>query len=352
MDSTLSKIYYDAEQGYCSAQQLYLQAIKKNPAITFKGVQKWLSGQSAYTVHKPARRNYSRNRVLVSGIDEQWQLDLADLSSLQKYNDGYKFILTCIDIFSKYAWAVPLKNKSATTVCDAFESVLKSSNRKPFRVQTDKGTEFLNKDFQKLLKKNDIHFFTTNTETKCCVVERFNRTLKEKMFKYFTAKNTFKYIDVLPQFLLAYNNSPHRTIGMPPSEVSYENEHDILQKVFRLKPLETIKFKCNIGDTVRISKLKKHFEKGYMPNWSEEIFTVHERFSRNPPVYTLKDFSGEKIEGVFYEKEIQKIDNNQTYYVVESVLKTRKRNGKTEHFVKWRGYPDSFNSWVSDLKKL
>src|SRR5437867_276041 len=234
MDKILNKIYYHPSKGYCSAQNLYLQAIKIKPSITFKGVQKWLAGQPTYTLHKTARKKYSRNKYLVSGIDEQWQLDLADLSSLQKHNDGYKFILTCIDIFSKYAWAIPVKSKSSANVSEAFKSILKQSKRKPFRVQTDKGTEFLNKEFQKLLKENDINFFTTNTETKCAVVERFNRTLKEKMFKYFTKNNTHRYINVLPQFLHAYNNVKHRTIGMPPAKVSADNELDILQKVFRL----------------------------------------------------------------------------------------------------------------------
>lgn len=351
MYETLSKIYFNPETGYCSVKNLFEQAAKVSPGITLQQVKTWLSGQSTYTLHKQARRHYTRNKVLVGGIDEQWQMDLADLSNLQKHNGGYKFVLTCIDVFSKYAWAVPLKNKSSSVVTEAFDLILKNG-REPFRLQTDKGKEFLNKDFQTFLKKMHINFFTTNSETKCAIVERFNRTLKDRMFKYFTQNNTYNYVDVLPLLLTAYNNSHHRTIGMPPASVSLENENEILNKVFRVDSTLPIIFKFEIGDTVRISKIKRHFEKGYLPNWTEEIFVVCGKFARKPPVYTLKDKNGEKIEGIFYEPEIQKIDDQQVYFIVEEVVKTRKRNGKTEHFVKWRGYPENFNSWVTDLKRI
>jgi transposase InsO family protein len=351
MSETLNEIYHNPNTGYCSVKNLFDQAIKVDPKITLRQVKDWLAGQATYTLHRQARRRYVRNKVLVGGIDEQWQMDLADLSNLQKQNDGFKFILTCIDVFSKYAWAIPLKNKTSSAVTAAFDIILKNG-RKPFRLQTDKGTEFLNKDFQKFLKNMHIHFFTTNSETKCAIVERFNRTLKDRMFKYFTENNTNRYVNVLPQLLNAYNNSPHRTIGMPPANVSIKNENFILNKVFRVDSTLPINFKFEIGDTVRISKIKRHFEKGYLPNWTEEVFVVGEKFARNPPVYTLKDLNSDKIEGVFYEPEIQKVNYFQEFFIVEEIVRSRKRKDKTEYLVKWRGYPQKFNSWVTDLKRI
>ena len=118
-----------------------------------------------------------------------------DISSLARFNKGYKFLLTCIDVFSKFAWVVPLKNKSGEPLVIGFRSIL-DLGRSPGKLQTEKATEFLNRNFQSLLKENSIHFFTTNSELLASVVERFNRILKTRMCKYFTAKNTRVYIDI------------------------------------------------------------------------------------------------------------------------------------------------------------
>ena len=172
-----------------------------------------------YTLHRPVRRRFKRNRVVVLGIDEQWQADLVDVSSLALHNGGPKCLLTCIDVFSKFAWAVPLKDKKGSSLVAALELILKSG-RTPHRLQTDKGTEFTNRLVQSFLKKHDIYFFTTFNETKASVVERFNRTLKTKMWKYFTSKNTYDYRAVLPDLLKAYNAAFHRSIKRAPSSVT------------------------------------------------------------------------------------------------------------------------------------
>jgi len=351
MDTVLNNIYFSLKTGYCNPETLYIAAKNKLPKLRRSDVIKWLSAQSTYTLHKPARRHYTRNRILVTYIDELWQVDLADLSNIQKYNNGYKYLLTCIDCFSKYAWAVPTKNKNSISVTNAMQEIFKS-DRKPTKIQSDRGKEFLNKDFQDLLKNNDIKFYTTNNETKCSIIERFNRTLKEKMYRYFTYENTYKYMDVLEDLLYNYNNSVHRTIGCAPIDVNEENENEILQKVFRIDQNKDVKFKFEVGDNVRINKLKRLFDKGYTANWSEEIFTISKRFPRFPPVYTLKDYSNEEIEGMFYEKELQKVIKTDDFYVIEKILKQRKRNGKMEYFVKWRGHPDSMNSWATDIRKV
>ena len=127
-----------------------------------------------------------------------------DISSLARLNKGYKFLLTCIDVFSKFAWVVPLKNKTGESLVNGFQIIL-GTGRSPEKLQTDKGTEFLNRNFQSFLKEKNIHFFTTNSELEVSVVERFNRTLKTRMWKYFTAKNTRVYIDILQDIIQGYN---------------------------------------------------------------------------------------------------------------------------------------------------
>ena len=210
-----------------------------------------------------------------------------DISSLARFNKGYKFLLTCVDVFSKFTWVVPLKNKSGETLVIGFQSIL-DLGRSPEKLQTDNGTEFLNRNFQSLLKENSIQFFTTNNELKASMVESFNRTLKTRMWKYFTAKNTRIYIDILQDIVHGYNNSYHRSIGRTPASVSLLNVGQVRRKLYGnswVKPIKKLKFK--LSDQVRISKSRRTFKKGYLPSWTQEIFTVTKIILRVPPVYRL-----------------------------------------------------------------
>ena len=350
VDKTLRSIYYDPAHpaAYSGIEVLYKAC--KREGITRAQIKKWLKKQDTYTLHRSARKKFKRNRVVVYGINSQWQADLVDLSSMKKHNKEFRYLLVAIDCFSKYAYVVPIKSKSGESLIKAFEKIL-SKGEKPIALQTDKGTEFTNRPFQKWLKDHDIRYFTSNNETKCSIVERFNRTLKSKMWKYFTAKNTSKYIDVLPSLVKAYNNGYHRSIRMPPSAVSINNQKQVRENLYGVKKPTRIKFKFKVGTKVRISKNKMTFEKGYRPNWTEEVFVISERVNRDPPVYKIMDLADEMLEGTFYEWELQEVDKtNDDLYIIDRVLKQRKRNGKTEYFVSWKGYPSKFNSWVSDVK--
>ena len=324
-----------------------------NSKISRKQVQNWLSQQDVHTLHKPSRRHYKRSRVIVPGIDAQFQVDLVDLQNLSRYNNGYKYLLACLDIFSKYAWVVPLKTKQGQELVKAFQTIL-SSRRKPLKLQTDQGTVFLNRLFQIFLRDNNIEFFTVNSGLKASVVERFNRTLKGRMYKYFTVKNTLTYIDVLPQLVKSYNNTYHRSIKMKPTQVTKANEAKVWETLYGNDVNKRVRFKLAVGDRVRISKAKRLFEKSYLPNFTEELFTVYKRMARQVPVYKLKDDAGEILGGTFYETELQKIIKNGDVYRVEKVLRKRKRKGVVEYFIKWKGCPDKFNSWVpeSNISKL
>lgn len=159
MNNLFSSIYknIDNTASFGSIQSLYREARKRDPTVTVAAVKKWLSGQDTYTLHKQATRNFMRNRIYVTTIDQQWEVDLADLASIKEYNDNYRFILTCIDVLSKYAWVEPLRNKSAASICVAFKNIL-AKGRKPYTVRSDKGSEFLNTQFQNLLKNEGIDF--------------------------------------------------------------------------------------------------------------------------------------------------------------------------------------------------
>ena len=352
----LADYYFDTKSpvAFTSPLALYREAKKRYPSLTFQQVKTWIQSKDTYTLHKLVRYNFPRNRVIVTGIDDQWQADLVDISSLAHFNKGYKFLLTCIDVFSKFAWVVPLKNKSGETLVNGFQSIL-DIGRSPEKLQTDKGTEFLNRNFQSFLKEKNIHFFTTNSELKASVVERFNRTLKTRMWKYFTAKNTRVYIDILQDIVHAHNNSYHRSIGQALSSVSLLNVGQVRRKLYGkswTKPMRKFKFKS--GDQVRFSKSRRTFKKGYLPWWTQEIFTVTKTIPRVPPVYRLQDYADDEIEGVFYAEELQKVQKSDDIYKIEKILAEKKENGKVKVLVKWLGYDKKFNSWLpkSEFRKL
>jgi hypothetical protein len=312
--------------------------------------ESFLSGQDAYTMHKPTRIRFPRRRTYAKGIDDLFQIDLIDMSSLSTYNSAYRYILMCIDVFSKYAWAVPLKTKTGREVSDAMESILEE--RQCALMQGDKGTEWLNSTFQQMIKRRGIKFYTSeNEDIKASVVERLNRTIKEKMWRYFTHNNTRRYLDVLQDIMHSYNNTRHRSIGMAPAVVDSSNEQLVRSRLYPLKP-KTFKFKYNVGDRVRISIKRQAFDKSYTGNWSEELFVVHRRYETEPVTYGIKDLADEDIKGKFYEQELQKVAETDRAYIVEKILRTRKRAGKIEYLVKWRSYPEKFNSWVDNVETV
>lgn len=294
-------------------------------------------------LHKPVRKNYLRRCVNVRGLDETWQADLVDMSAYARENKGYKYMLTIIDIFSKYAWAIPLKTKTGRDTATAMESVL-VQRRAPKNLHVDKGKEFYNSHFESLMKRFDIKLYSTFSNLKASICERFNRTLKNKMWKQFSLRGNYKWTDILPDLVHDYNNTKHQTIRMKPSEVSSENERDLLRNVYkkvRVKPAQRLKFK--VGDRVRISKYKNVFEKGYTPNWTTEIFTIIAIASTNPVTYKLKDYKNQPILGGFYEQELLKV-KHPDIYLVEKVLK---KQGK-KLYVKWLGFDNTHNSWIHE----
>jgi len=270
--------------------------------------KKKLLNLPAYSLHFPRRKIFRRRKVFVPHINAQWGADLAEIQPLKSYNKGYRYILCVIDMFSKKAWMEPLKNKTGVEVSKAFEKILKRSHARPEKLQTDSGKEFLNTKFQNLLSQKKIIHFSVTSEIKCGTVERFIRTIMTKIRKYMTHHDTKKFINLLPQFESLYNNTYHRSIRMAPNEVNSENSPAVYRHLYGSEEnLSQNKPKFSIGDRVRISKIKKTFEKGYETNFTEEVFTIARIGRTNPIMYYLKDDEGEEISGGFYMEELLKI---------------------------------------------
>ena len=351
MNEQLRKIYYDPKHsaGFSSITKLSAAS-----GIKPSKVKEWLKSQSTYTLHKGARKKYPTRKYIVHNIDEEWQADLADMSLIARENEGNHFILTVIDMFSRYAWARPLRDKTAKGVVTAFNSIFREG-RIPDRIQTDKGKEFDNAVVRTVFQQHNIELMLTQSAVKASMAERFNRTLKNKLYRYFTMTNKRNWTQILQKAVKSYNHSVHRTIGRKPVDVSPANEDEVREKAFKRRPESTKKSDIKVGDTVRISKMKHVFAKGYLANWTEEIFTVASINRKTKPMtYTLKDYNGEVIKGSFYREEIEPVTHEHDTYLVEKVLQTQKRGNEEWCFVKWQGYPSSMNSWVrkSDIVTL
>lgn len=297
-------------------------------------------------LHSPARKHFKRRKVIIKGIDDLFQADLVDMSAYAGQNRGFHFLLTVIDTFSKYAWVVALKNKSGPSVTKAMMSVFEEG-RIPKNLQTDDGNEFYNKNMKKLLEKHKINHYSVYSHLKASIVERFNRTIKNAMWKEFSMNGSYRWINIIHTLCNDYNNSFHRTIKMKPVEVNKSNESKLLREVYKIDEPNIVKTKFHVGQYVRISKYKHVFEKMYTPNWTTEIFKISQIKFTNPETYHLVDSRDNPIKGGFYKYELQNVKDPKLC-LVEKIIQ-RKGN---QVFVKWLGFPDDHNSWIDKNELL
>lgn len=356
----LRQLYFTPQQpGSFSSSSKLLHAARGK--VKAKDVKEWLRQQPVHTLHRAARKRYPRAPIVVRGMDDQWELDLVEMIPFSRHNNRCKYILTCIDVLSKYAWARRLKNKSASEVTAAFQQILRSSpHRKPRTVRTDRGREFVNSTFRSFCTKKAILPFCTNSEQKAAVIERWNRTLKNKMWRWFYSNSSLRWVDVLPKLVKSYNGTWHRSIQMAPSHVNKQNESQVWMRLYDGCTPETMssrrlrKPKFSVGEAVRISNAPRLFRKGYKSSWSEEVYTITERAAKHyPHMYRLKDMNGEVIQGLFHEFELQSVPDSQRLYRIEKVVRTQKlRGGRIRYLVKWAGCDST--GWVEekDLRKV
>lgn len=332
-----------------------------NIKIPLMKVKQWLTGKVSHSLHKNLKIKFKRNPTISPDIDYQWQGDLMFLNELSRFNKGYKIALVMIDIVSRYAWGVLLKTKSGPATTEAFKQLLQNAfPRQPLKLQTDKGTEFLNSHFQSLLKKQNIGFFTTYSDTKAAVAERFIQTLKKLIYKFLAENNTNVYYDKFQDLIQTYNATYHSSIKFAPKDVSKTNQGEVMQNLYGfLWETDTLGKKQNkfkINDFVRISKIHSNlFRKSYKGNWTDEIFKIAEIKNEYGEVtYGIKDLTEKEIMGSFYENELQLIPEtslDDQYWVIEKVIKTNQsKTGKKQFYVKWEGFDESHNSWVSAEK--
>ena len=354
MNDIFKSIYYNPSRpgSLGGVNQLFKSAKLLNRNIKLKDAIEWLKTQNVYTLHKSARNRFPTNRIYVSYENEQWEVDIVDMNQLSRFNNGYKYIIVCVDSFTKYAYTAPTRTKKAIEVLAAMKKIF--NQQKPVKLRSDKGGEFDNRIFKNFCKTNGInHFTTTNKKIKCAIVERLNRTLKGRIYRYFTLTGKWRYIDVLQNITDSYNHTVHRSTGMAPADIKPEHRQHVFQKLYKAKNLLSImkqsfnNYKFKVGDTVRLRYDLSSLDKRYHPLWTDIIYKIDKIYNKLTKPQYLISFYGEQLDQKFYPEDLQQVtvDEN-TFYPIDKVVRYREVNGQTQALVKWKGYPQRYNQWV------
>ena len=302
-----------------------------------------LENLDEYSINKEARKKFQRNPIQATNLQQQYQLDLADVKKHKDRNDGVQYLLIAVDCFSRKVSVVPLKDKSGKEVKQALVKVFAELGE-PDSLQTDKGKEFYNSVVKQYLTEHQVKLFSSeNSDIKCAMAERFIRTLKSRMYRMFRNRVDTRYIDKLQDLVHSYNHSIHSAHGMRPVDVTQDNSllvyNRLRSKLRRRKP------KYAVGQHVRISVAKSIFTKGYEYRFTEQLYVITKVIPHLIPMYEVKDLQDEPIKGKFYESELSLVrnaDNLQKEFVVDKVLKETKKR----YFVSWVGYGPEHNSWI------
>ena len=352
-ENKLSELYYthNKPSAYGGSRNLVKHLKLKSDKAK---AHEWLSGQDAYTLHRKTNSKFLRRRTVVSGVNVQLQADLMDVSNLSESNDNIKFLLTAVDVFSKKAYVEALPSKMGSVVAPAMERILITSGVS--HLQTDKGKEFYNKHVTEVVTKLGVkHFSTGDDVVKAAIVERFNRTIREKIFRHLTRIRGHRYIDILQKLVDGYNNTENSATGTTPNSITFETQEEAF--LYGINKDAATRYQkqppsLEVNDHVRVVSARMVFTRGYTPNWTEEIFQIRSiNLNAIPQTYLLRDLANEEVTGIFYAQELQKVAKPTTFRV-ESVLRERAvgkgKRRKKQFFVKWLGYPVSMNSWVNE----
>ena len=355
----LASIYYNPTHAgaYGGVEKLYRAVRKEGKFVLGRAkIRDWLLKQEDYAVHRETMSKFKRRRVVAPFVDYQWDVDTANMTFYRKNNDGYAYFALAIDILSKFIWTVPLRTTTGQEMAQAFKHMF-ASGRKPTHIRTDQGTEYVNKNVKALLKKEGVNFFVTHNVVKASYAERAIKTIKSRLVRYMTHKQVHRWIDILPKVTQSYNQTYHRSIKRSPQSVKPTDSVELWKRQYDTIPLSDSnkrrgfvvgKFKYKVGDLVRVSFLRRPFQREYDERWSRELFVVNQRFmSDNIPQYRLKDYDGEVVSGTFYQNQMRKA-YEQNVYLVEKVLRTRTKRGQKQLLVRWRGWPAKYDSWVGE----
>lgn len=358
IDKFLRKIYYDpaSPASYSGVQKLW-SVVKKHPdkplGLNLPKLVSWLNSQNVHTIHKKPVSVFRHERLIFDQIDQQWFADLVYIGYPSE-NNNFRNILTVIDGFSRFLWTRPLKSKTSMEVAQAFSDIL-AEGRHCTVLQTDQGAEFLGRPFKTELSQNKIQHLLAYGEFKCAIVERVNRTIEDKLFKYFYEQQTHKFVDVLDKITHSYNLTQHRFLKMAPAEINNKNSFKVYEQIYMPivvhRGKNPINYAFEIGTLVRLARGKEPFLRGYDIQWSEELFKIIRLIPSHPPRYRVSSLNDKEIiRGTFYKEELLPVGHEHTLgdiqFKIEKIIKTKKVKGKKFGLIKWMNYSSDHNTWV------
>jgi len=347
----LERVYYDERSGggFSTPGKLWHEVRRRGyyRNVGVRRIEQFLTRLAPFSIFRPSRNKFPTPPVKVKGPLQQFDMDLVDVSRQAASNDGTHFLLTAIDVFTKYGYAVPLLSKIGAHVAEATDDIF--DDRQPKQVCTDLGSEFKSEPFQAVLRRRAVKHFYAGGSGKCTVVERFHRTLKARIARYQRRQNTERYIDVLQGIIEGYNKTYHRTIKTRPVDVTAVNQERVFFDSYAPKqPRKPTRHHFAVGDNVRIAAERHIFLREHFQRWSEEIFKISKRWRQhNINMYRLSDCSDEELIGTFYEAELSMVQRaDQGLYRIERVLDEKVENGVRMIKVKYIGYPDRCAKWI------
>ncbi|CAO4362542.1 unnamed protein product [Caenorhabditis nigoni] len=345
VEETLERLYSDPKKGLRGVSNLLRAARKVHHDISRKQVVDYLHTNNTYTRHFPNSKSIQHNQWIATGPDSHHMADLAMLPTLKSHNKGFCYILVVVDVFSRYVFARPLKNKECSTVTKAYDEILRSEWRIPTRLYTDKGTEFMGRQFRELCNDLGIlHQNPKNTNVKACYAENAIMRIKRQLEKWFTTTRSYEWTRILPEVVDGLNTTFMTSLGTAPGKVTWKNAPKIWNRLYGDTTKRSAKFK--IGDTVRILLDNGPFAKGTRAKWTEEIFKVIKIIPYDIPVYILADTLDREVDGIWYEEEMVLYNKPDDFYEIDKIIRKRTRKGVKEYFVSFKGYDPSFNSWI------
>ena len=271
-EAIIRNVYYDPERGLTGIDDLHMKL--KPHGITKKQIRDFLNKQQSYQLHKKPTRVHHYFPIHCKREKELMQIDLADFSDIAGSNNGVKYLLACIDVFTRKGYMIPLHNKNTSTIILAIKELFK--HVVPENIMCDKGSEFISKEFKTLIKNNNVNLKYTNVKdyNREGCINRFIQTIRSRINKYLTAYGTSKYIDVLPKIINNYNNSYNSGIEGIPSKPDSTHILELMTDRYIKALEEEVKF--NVGDRVRYVINSEMFQKGSLPRWSKTIHSISE----------------------------------------------------------------------------
>jgi hypothetical protein len=358
VEKKLDRLYNDpvSSASFAGVDRLWKEAKKElGNKIKKKHVEHYLEGHRTYTLLRPRRIHFKRSKTIAAGFMTDIQVDLADLQSLARHNKGNRYILVAIDVLSKRIFIVPLRSKKANDMVEAFDTIIKQMPMKPHRIFSDKGTEFKNHLLKEYFDREEVEKYEANSSSvKASLAERAIRNLKQRLYRYFAQKRTMTWLDVIQKIADGINKSPSRVHGMRPIDVNFSNAQQVWKHIFGDElstKLKITKAKLKEGEFVRMSRNKGQFEKGYLPNYGDEILEIDVVKDQSRPIrYKVRDEKGEKFKGSFYGEELARVRKDAaTEYRIEKVYRKRKRDdGTKDVLVKFIGYPEK--EWIHETQ--